>query len=184
MGVNCLINIGQYCKIDDGVVFINNNVRIDNFVTIMKGCKIGHNVHIGNYCELRENVVVGNHSELQGRLRIADNCVIGGDVILKYGSIFTGNTRIGDGCFIGPHVIVLGADHKRNVVQGTVIGADCYIGGGVKILPGVQIAPCTIIGTSAVVTKDIMISGGVYVGIPAKFQRQALPEDFKNERNT
>ncbi|MCX6379945.1 MAG: acyltransferase [Armatimonadetes bacterium] len=44
---------------------------------------------------------------------------------------------------------------------------NCFIGHGVVIMPGVSIGPNSVVGTGAVVTKDVP-PNTVAVGIPAK----------------
>ncbi len=56
-------------------------------------------------------------------------------------------------------------DYKKN--EKVVIGNDVWIGAGVKILPSVTINNGAIIGTGAVVTKDVP-SYSIVVGCPAK----------------
>lgn len=58
---------------------------------------------------------------------------------------------------------------KRDLTndQIVIIEDNVWIGDGVTILPGVRIGKCSIVGTNAVVTKDIP-SYTICVGIPAK----------------
>lgn len=47
------------------------------------------------------------------------------------------------------------------------IGNNCFIGNGVKIMPGVNIGDNVIVGTRAIVTKNVP-SNSVVAGVPAK----------------
>jgi acetyltransferase-like isoleucine patch superfamily enzyme len=58
------------------------------------------------------------------------------------------------------------------------IGNNCFIGNGVKILPGVSIGDNVIIGTGSIVTRDIP-SNSVAVGVPAKVLC-TIEEYYKN----
>lgn len=97
---------------------------------------------------------------------------------------------IGSHCFIGPNCGMYTAVHatvaeERN--QGLekalpiVIGDNCWLGGDVKILPGVTIGNNTIIGAGSIVTKDIP-ANVVAVGNPCRVLRPITDEDKIGER--
>ena len=108
------------------------------------GCELGKNVHIGHMVRMD----FGNPK----RIHLAD------DVILSNG------------------VTIL--CHKRDVSQYyrgesalKYIERGCQLGLNVTVMPGVHIGEGSIIGTGAVVTKDIP-AWSVAVGFPAKVIRQ------------
>lgn len=83
---------------------------------------------------------------------------------------------IGDNTFIGPncqfYTPIHPLDYKsRNAgiesAKPISIGKNCWLGGSVVILPGVNIADGCVIGAGAVVTKDIP-ENSLAVGNPAK----------------
>ena len=76
---------------------------------------------------------------------------------------------IGANCWFGGNVTVL---------PGVKIGNGCWIGGGVIILPGVSIGDGTVIGAGSVVTKDIP-ANVVAVGNPCKVLREIGERDEK-----
>ncbi len=127
---------------------------------------------------------------------IADNVIVGrGSVIsCKNGNISIGEgTNIAMSCFIqsardvqiGKNVlfaaycyVIGGGDHRTDridvpiiyqgqVVRGVTIEDNCWLGAGVKVQDGVTIGHDSIIGSGAVVTKDIP-PYSVAVGVPAK----------------
>lgn len=57
-----------------------------------------------------------------------------------------------------------------------MIGDNCWLGGDVKILPGVTVGEKTIIGAGSIVTKDIP-ANVVAVGSPCRVLRQITEED-------
>ncbi|KAF4331983.1 hypothetical protein FBEOM_14227 [Fusarium beomiforme] len=96
---------------------------------------------------------------------------------------------IGDRVMIGPNVMISTATHETEVASRRAyieyaypinIGDDCWIGGGVTILPGVTIGEGCTIGAGSIVTRDIP-AWSVAVGSPARVVKkvQALdkPED-------
>ncbi|KAJ0159149.1 putative maltose O-acetyltransferase [Colletotrichum tanaceti] len=101
-------------------------------------CDYGYNISIG------QNVLIGRSCT------IIDTCEV----------------KIGDNCHIGPNVSIYTATlptdpKKRMGSKGPqfgmpiTIGEDCFIGGGVIILPGVTIGRGSTVGAGSVVTKDV-----------------------------
>ena len=71
---------------------------------------------------------------------------------------------IGNDVMLGPGVHIYTVDHPRDakarraggcIAKPVVIADGVWIGGGAKILPGVNIGENAIIGANAVVTKDV-----------------------------
>ncbi len=67
-------------------------------------------------------------------------------------------------CFIGPNLGCYTATHALDVERRNAgiekalpitIGDNCWLGGDVKILPGVTIGEGSVIGAGSVVTKDV-----------------------------
>ena len=141
------LTIGPYC-------LISENLRAENST-------------IGPYCEIKKNVTLSSNVVLQGRNRIAQNCVIDDNVIIKYGTILTDYVHIKENTFIGPNVIIFGDDGSRSGARTTTIGSNCFIGGGAKINAGINIGDNIIIGASSFVNKDCL-EEGTYVGSPIK----------------
>jgi maltose O-acetyltransferase len=110
---------------------------------------LGINVERGAYFGKGSNIRIGSRSGL------GVNCQIYGPVSL------------GDDVMMGPDVAIYAVNHRFDdlarpmIEQGhseaipVRIGNDVWIGRGVNILPGVTIGDHAIIGTAAVVTKDV-----------------------------
>jgi maltose O-acetyltransferase len=71
---------------------------------------------------------------------------------------------IGDGAQLGPCVQLLTSDHPRDARERTAglesalpitIGARAWLGGGVIVLPGVEIGRDAIVGAGSVVTRSV-----------------------------
>jgi maltose O-acetyltransferase len=113
------------------------------------------------------------------------NIHIGAGAFLNFGCVILDvvEVRIGDGTQIGPGVQILTADHPRDPAEratGTEwgvpirIGRNVWIGGGALILPGVTIGDDAVIGSGAVVTRDVA-AGATVVGNPARPVRPGSP---------
>lgn len=111
---------------------VGNNVVVEAPFT----CDYGYNIHIG------QDVAIGK------------NCTI----------LDTCEVRIGDRCILGPNVQIytatLPVDPKRrlgsrgpNLGKSITIEEDCWIGGGVIILPGRTIKRGSTVGAGSIVTR-------------------------------
>jgi maltose O-acetyltransferase len=108
-----------------------------------------------------------------------ENIEMGESVGFNYGCYVNGygGLVIGDGTIFGPHTMIHTANHRMDPdrpipEQGweespVHIGAQCWIGMGVCILPGVSIGEGCVVGAGSVVTDDLE-PYTVAVGNPAK----------------
>jgi sugar O-acyltransferase (sialic acid O-acetyltransferase NeuD family) len=90
---------------------------------------------------------------------------IGNDVTLWSGNHIGHDSVIEDHCFISSHVVVSG--HVR-------VGAYCFIGVNATLAHSIVVAPETLIGAGAVITRDT-VEKGVYV--PPHSERRAVTSD-------
>jgi acetyltransferase-like isoleucine patch superfamily enzyme len=98
---------------------------------------------------------------------------------------------IGDRVMIGPNVMISTATHETEVASRRAcieyaypinIGDDCWIGGGVTILPGVTIGEGCTIGAGSIVTRDVP-AWSVAVGSPARVVKKVQTLEEFNESN-
>lgn len=93
-----------------------------------------------------------------------------------------GGLRIGAHTSFGPGVMIHTANHRTDdptrpineqgwETRPVTIGADCWIGMGVIILPGVTLGDRVVVGAGSVVTGDLP-SNTVAVGNPARVIRR------------
>jgi len=88
--------------------------------------------------------------------------------------------KIGDDVLMGAYVQVIDHNHgferaqvireQNAVISEVIIGNDVWIGAGAKVLSGVHIADGAVIGSNAVVTKDVPPLA-VVGGVPAQIIR-------------
>jgi acetyltransferase-like isoleucine patch superfamily enzyme len=83
-----------------------------------------------------------------------------------------GNIFIDDGVMIGPGTSLLTVNHEPKNIRVVMakpihIKKNAWIGGDVRILPGVTIGENAIVGTGSIVTKDVP-DNTIVVGVPAK----------------
>lgn len=92
-----------------------------------------------------------------------------------------GGVEIGDDCLLGPDVVIISENHGTSdldelirlqpaVRARIVIGDNCWIGAGAKILAGVEIGSGSIVGAGAVVVGPVP-PNSIAVGVPARVVR-------------
>ena len=137
--------------------------------TIGARLSTGHHVVIREECELGDdvsiwsNTVVDYGCRLGNRVKIHSNCYIA-----QY-------TQIDDDAFLAPGVTIANDLYPRvpgsnAVMSGPHIGAGARIGVNVTLLPFVRIGEGALIGSGAVVSRDIP-PGAVAYGNPARVRR-------------
>lgn len=154
-----------------------------------RGIHIGSKVQIGRNasfsCDTASSkIVVGNlvliHPSVMlvtgkdGSITIGDNSTVNPFSVL-YGH---GTLTIGAYVRIAAHTVMIPANHRfddRSIpialqglrLQGIEIGADSWIGAGVRVLDGVSIGCGSVVGAGSIVTKSLP-SYSVAVGVPAR----------------
>ena len=125
----------------------------------------GHNVVVREECQIGDDVSVWSNSVIDYGCRIGDRVKIHANCYIAQ------FTEIEDGAFLAPGVTIAndlypGQAASAAVMSGPCIGAGAQIGVNVTILPYVRIGAGCLIGSGAVVTRDIP-EGMVAFGNPA-----------------
>lgn len=111
-----------------------------------------------------------------------ENIKIGENVFINFNCsvLSCAEVTIGNNCYIGPNVQIYTAIHPIdpeernkaiNLAKPVKIRSDCWLGGGVIVLPGVEIGEGSTIGAGSVVTKSIP-KGVVAAGNPCRIIRK------------
>lgn len=91
--------------------------------------------------------------------RLAPATKVGVNAFLYYNSVLHHDSSVGDYTQVCAGVLIAGR---------VTVGQRCYLGIGSMIRDNVRVADDTMIGMGAVVTKDILLPGQLFKGIPAK----------------
>ncbi|MNC25698.1 Serine acetyltransferase [compost metagenome] len=133
--------------------------------------------HVGNY--LYKHKIPLLPKIANALIRIIHNCAvfsetqIGKSTTFAYGGIgvvIHKKCVIGERCVIGQNVTIGGKSKHKSV---PIIGDDCYIASGAKILGPITVGNNVVIGANAVVLKDIP-DGCIVVGIPARIIKTGI----------
>lgn len=89
-------------------------------------------------------------------IEIPYECIIGKNLRLVHlnGIVISKYTTIGNNCTI-LHQVTIGVNDKKDSRKAAIIGDNCFIGAGAKIIGNVVIGNNVTIGANAVVTKNI-----------------------------
>ena len=163
-GVEIDIDAGNELKIGDRVnlnrdVGIScteqkNKIELDNVVSLDRGVEL--RAHGGGQIYIGERTYIGPYTCISGYGKIA----IGKDcLIASHASIYAHNYKFSD-----PNKTI---KEQGFISKGITIEDDCWLGSGVRVVDGVTIGQCSVIGAGAVVTKNIP-PYSIAVGVPAK----------------
>lgn len=144
------------------------SVRIHPTAQVSDLAVLGEGTQVWLHCQIRErarlgkNVILGKNVYIDFEVEIGDNVKIQNNV-----SVFHGVT-IEDGVFVGPHVCFTNDKVPRAInpdgtpksardwtVSPTRVGYGAAIGANATIVCGVTIGKWAMVGSGAVVTKDV-----------------------------
>ena len=163
-GTNIVLRHPKKISIGDNTV-IDDNCVLDAKGEGNNGIFIGRNVFIGRnsilYCQ-NGDIYIDDHTN------IGSNCQIFSAKFVK----------IGKKVLVGAYSYFVGGGHKFDNInipmidqgreaKGIILKDDVWVGAGVKVLDGLIVNESSILGTGAVVTKDVPMYS-IVGGIPAK----------------
>ena len=147
--------------------FVHESSIVDEKVTIGKGTKIWHFSHIlshtiiGKNCSFGQNCVVGAKVKIGNGVKVQNNV-----------SIYEG-VEIEDDVFLGPSMVFTNIINPRAFIsrkeefKKTLLKKGSTIGANATIICGVTIGEYALIGSGAVVNRDVK-PYALMVGVPAK----------------
>jgi len=140
--------------VDDKVV-IGNDTKVWHFSHILSGSTIGERCSFGQNCVVGPNVTIGSGVKVQNNISVYEGVEIEDDVFLGPSMVFTN--------VINPRAFIV----RRDEFKKTLLKRGCSIGANVTVVCGVTIGEYALIGSGAVVNKDVK-PYALVVGVPAK----------------
>ncbi len=161
---------------------IGDDTYIESDVIIYEDIRIGNGVRIFHHADLRPKLDLGDNSWIGCYTIIDPEVKIGKQSFVHANCYLCSRTTIGDLVFIAPMVGTVNEKTAQSRIGlpsekdgsyhdiefGPTIGNRCSIGQGAHIMTGVKIGDGAIIGTAAMVTKDIP-ENQVWAGNPARY---------------
>ena len=147
--------------------FVHPTAIVEEGVSLGDGTSLWHHVHvragasIGHDCTLGKNVFVDRDVHIGNRVKVQNNV-----------SVYAGVT-LSDDVFVGPSVVFTNDRFPRAfaadwTITPTLIERGASIGANATIVCGVQIGELAVIGSGAVVTRDVA-AHALVTGNPATF---------------
>lgn len=185
----------EWERMQQGLIYNDFDKNLFNRRVIAKKLFRAYNKSEDDETELRQQILeqlfkkVGKNVWIEPdfKCEFGKNISIDDDVYINFGCVILdcAEVTIGSHTLIGPNVGIYAANHSLDVeerIHGGCcgkpihIGKNVWLGGDVKIVPGVTIGDNTIIGTGSIVTKDIP-SNVIAVGNPCKIIRKITDKD-------
>jgi len=140
--------------IDDEVT-IGSNTKIWHFSHILSGTTIGENCSFGQNCVVGPKVTIGDGVKVQNNVSVYEGVEVEDDVFLGPSMVFTN--------VINPRAFI----QRKEEFKKTLLKKGCSIGANATIVCGVTIGEYALIGSGAVVNKDVK-PYALMVGVPAR----------------
>jgi UDP-2-acetamido-3-amino-2,3-dideoxy-glucuronate N-acetyltransferase len=147
--------------------FVHESSYVDEDVQIGEGTKIWH------FCHIQKGVKIGINCSFGQNVNIANNVEVGNGVKVQNNvSIYEG-VKLEDYVFCGPSCVftnILTPRSKyprKGEYSKTLVKYGASIGANATIVCGITIGKWALIGSGAVVTKDVK-DHALVVGVPAK----------------
>jgi len=166
----------------DPEVTIGNQTKIWHFSHILSGSTIGKKCSFGQNCVVGPNVSIGSGVKVQNNISIYEGVEIEDDVFLGPSMVFTN--------VINPRAFIV----RRSEFKKTLLKKGCTIGANATIICGVNIGEYAMIGSGAVINKDVK-PYALMVGVPAtqigwvskagntlSFENNFAIDDFDNSK--
>lgn len=165
-----------------GPLIVGDDVTVCCGAVVYAGAQIGERAIIGDQSQVREGSRIGPRTVV-GRASCVDFAAqIGARVLIQTGVYVTGGSVVEDDVFLGPGVCTtndsaMGRHPAGEPLQGPTFRRACRVGGGVVLVPGVEIGEEAFVAAGAVVTKDVT-AREVVMGVPARVVRWVPDEDL------
>ncbi|NYT03404.1 MAG: N-acetyltransferase [Candidatus Methanofastidiosa archaeon] len=141
---------------------------------ISKGAVIGKNTKVWHQSQIREGAIIGENCIISKCVYIDFDVKIGNNVKIQNGVSVYHGVEVGDDVFLGPHMTFTNDLYPRAFnsnweLVSTLVKKGASIGANATIICGVTIGEYAMIGSGAVVTKNVPAYGLVF-GNPAKLK--------------
>jgi len=144
------------CYVDDNVK-IGNSTKIWHFSHVQSNSKIGENCSIGQNVNIGNNVKIGNYVKIQNNVSVYEGVELEDYVFCGPSMVFT-NIKVPRSEF---------PQRGSEFYSKTLVKKSASIGANATIVCGVQIGRYALIGSGAVVTKNVP-DFSLVVGNPGK----------------
>ena len=136
------------------------------------GAEIGERAVVGDQAHVRERARIGDGTVVGRGSQVDNDAVVGARCRIQTGCYVTAYSTLEDDVFLGPGVFTYNdntmARHDEDYpIVGATIRRAARVGGGARILPGIEIGEEAFVATGSVVTRDVE-PRALVMGVPAR----------------
>jgi acetyltransferase-like isoleucine patch superfamily enzyme len=151
---------------------IGDGATICAGAVLLRGAAVAADAVVGDQSQIRERAAVGRGSVVGRGSAVDNDVIVGANVRIQTGVYLSAFTEVENDVFIGPGTQALndpyaGRRPPGRELRGARLRRACRIGGGVVLLPGVEVGEDAFVAAGAVVTRHVP-AGALVMGIPAK----------------
>jgi acetyltransferase-like isoleucine patch superfamily enzyme len=149
---------------------------------VYAGTVIGPNAIVGDLASVRERCVLGEGVVVGRGVCIENDVPIGAWTKIQSNSYITAYSELEEHVFIAPCVTTTNDNYmgrteaRHEHIKGAIIRRGARVGGGVVILPGIEIGAEAFVAAGALVTRDVA-PGKLVAGLPAQVWRDVPVEE-------
>ncbi len=150
---------------------------------VYAGTTIGAGSIIGDQASVRERCVLGEGVVVGRGVCVENDVSIGAFTKIQSNSYITAYSLLEEHVFIAPCVVTTNdnlmgrTEARRASIRGATIRRGARVGGGVVLLPGIEVGEEAFIAAGALVTKDVP-ARKLIAGLPARVWRDVPPEEL------
>ena len=162
---------------------IGAGAAICSGAVVYAGTVLGPDVIIGDQASVRERCTLGEGVVVGRGVCVENDVPIGAFTKIQSNSYITAYSELEDHVFIAPCVTTTNdnfmgrTDERHALIKGAIIRRGARVGGGVVILPGIEIGAEAFVAAGALVTRDVP-AGKLVAGLPAQVWRDVPPEEM------
>ena len=161
---------------------IGAGVTIAAGAIVVAGARVGEGAFIGDQSHVRERASIGESSAVGRGSAIDNDVTIGERVRIQTGCYVTAFSVVEDDVFLGPGVFTyndnaMGRHPRDEELSGPVFRRACRVGGGARVLPGIEVGEESFVATGSVVTRDVP-ARTLVMGVPAKPVREVRDDEL------
>jgi acetyltransferase-like isoleucine patch superfamily enzyme len=145
--------------------FVGERVIVGDQACVRERCTIGDDVVIGRGSLVENDTSVGALTKIQAHAYITAYSVLEGNVFIAPCVVTTNDNFMGR------------TEKRHDLVKGPTIRSGARIGGGVVLLPGIEVGEEAFVGAGAVVIRDVP-PRALVVGNPARQIREVPDEEL------
>lgn len=152
---------------DNSPYYVHSSSYVDDNVIIGDGTKIWHFCHIQKGASIGKNCSLGQNVNISNNVIVGDGCKIQNNVSLYEGVVLEDHVFCGPSCVFTNDLTPRAKYPKGSAgYRKTLVKEGASIGANATIVCGVTIGRWALIGSGAVVTKDVP-AHALMVGVPA-----------------